>query len=89
MKSFFSTLWLVACLSTVALGEGPWKPAAGPLATRWAKDVAPERVWQEYPRPQLVRDGWQNLNGLWQYAIRSTTAPSVVGSEATVRSGKR
>ncbi|HEV7226403.1 MAG TPA: glycoside hydrolase family 2 TIM barrel-domain containing protein [Pirellulales bacterium] len=69
MKSVFSTFWLVACLSAVAVGEQPWKPAAGPLATRWAKDVAPESVWPEYPRPQLVRDGWQNLNGLWQYAI--------------------
>ncbi|WP_055482639.1 glycoside hydrolase family 2 protein [Sphaerimonospora mesophila] len=24
---------------------------------------------QEYPRPQLVRDGYLNLNGHWQYAI--------------------
>ncbi|HEX8605858.1 MAG TPA: glycoside hydrolase family 2, partial [Pseudoduganella sp.] len=22
----------------------------------------------EYPRPQLVRDNWQNLNGTWQFA---------------------
>jgi hypothetical protein len=46
-----------------------WKPAAGPLATRWAKDVSPQRVHPEYPRPQLVRQNWLNLNGLWQLAI--------------------
>ena len=23
----------------------------------------------EYPRPQMVRGDWQNLNGLWDYAI--------------------
>jgi hypothetical protein len=47
-----------------------WEPAKGPLATRWAKDVSPERVWPEYPRPQMVREDWVNLNGLWSYAIR-------------------
>ena len=38
--------------------------------TRWAKDVSPERVHPEYPRPQMVRPDWTNLNGLWDYAIR-------------------
>jgi hypothetical protein len=47
-----------------------WKPAEGPLTTPWTKDVAPERALPEYPRPQLVRDPWVNLNGLWDYAIR-------------------
>lgn len=43
-----------------------WQPAKGPLATRWAKDVSPDKVHPEYPRPQLVRSLWLNLNGLWQ-----------------------
>ena len=47
-----------------------WQPAEGPLATRWTKDVSPEKAWPEYPRPQMVRKDWTNLNGLWQYAIR-------------------
>ena len=29
----------------------------------------PQQVLAEYPRPQLVREKWQNLNGLWDYAI--------------------
>jgi len=52
----------------------PWRLAPGPLATRWAKDVSPERVHPEYPRPQLVREDWLNLNGLWEYAIRPGSA---------------
>jgi hypothetical protein len=54
-----------------------WKPAAGPLMTRWAKDVSPTNAHPEYPRPQMVRKEWQNLNGLWDYAIQpaETTAP--------------
>jgi len=46
-----------------------WQPAQGPLMTRWAKDVKPDKALPEYPRPQMVRAEWQNLNGLWDYAI--------------------
>src|SRR5262249_5809151 len=46
-----------------------WQPAKGPLVTRWAKDVSPDKVHPEYPRPQLVREKWTNLNGLWDYAV--------------------
>ena len=37
--------------------------------TRWGKDLDPEAVLQEYPRPQLVRESYLNLNGYWQYAV--------------------
>jgi len=47
-----------------------YKPAEGPLMTRWAKEVSPDNALPEYPRPQMKREKWQNLNGLWQYAIR-------------------
>ena len=46
---------------------------AGHFMTRWAKDVTPENVWTEYPRPALVRAKWLNLNGLWDYAIVGPT----------------
>jgi beta-galactosidase/beta-glucuronidase len=46
-----------------------WRPVPGNIMTRWAKDVTPENVWPEYPRPQMTRREWQNLNGLWDYAI--------------------
>ena len=49
--------------------KAPWKPSAGPLLTLWAKDVSPDRALPEYPRPQMVRPDWLNLNGLWDYAI--------------------
>ena len=52
-----------------------WKPAGGPLTTPWTDQVSPENVWNEYPRPQMVRPDWKNLNGPWQYAIRSKDAP--------------
>src|ERR1017187_1007143 len=51
-----------------------WQPAAGPLKTRWAKDVSPENAHPEYPRPQMVRSDWLNLNGLWDFTITSKDA---------------
>lgn len=60
--------------SLVNMARAEWKPADGRLMTRWAKDVSPEKAWPEYPRPQLVRPDWQNLNGLWHYAVRPKDA---------------
>jgi hypothetical protein len=51
-----------------------WKPADGPLMTRWAGQVTPDNVWPEYPRPQMVRQQWTSLNGLWDYAITAMDA---------------
>ena len=59
-----------------ARGAEPWKPANAPLSTRWAKDVSPEKVLPDYPRPQLVRKDWSSLNGLWEYAIRPKSETS-------------
>ena len=38
-----------------------------PLMTRFAAQVNPRAPLPEYPRPQLVRAEWQNLNGVWEY----------------------
>ena len=43
------------------------------MVTRWAAEVTPDNVLPEYPRPQMVRPQWLNLNGLWQY---TTTPPN-------------
>jgi hypothetical protein len=48
-----------------------YQPVQGKIMTRWAAQVRPDKVHQEYPRPQMVRKTWMNLNGLWEYAIRA------------------
>ena len=61
---------LFAVLFAPALSA--WEPAENVLMTEWGEKVTPENAWREYPRPQMVRDlyeKWQNLNGLWDYAI--------------------
>ncbi len=42
--------------------------------TRWTAEVSEENPWPEYPRPQMVREQWLNLNGQWQLAITSQQA---------------
>jgi len=69
----------VGCCSRSALAA--WEPAKGPLMTRWAKDVSPKTVHAEYPRPQMVRERWQNLNGLWQYAMAAEGEAPPVGKD--------
>ena len=39
------------------------------MLTVWGEKLDKNSVLQEYPRPQLVRDGYVNLNGVWDYAI--------------------
>ncbi|HYW78787.1 MAG TPA: glycoside hydrolase family 2, partial [Thermoguttaceae bacterium] len=74
MNRFALLISMAAVTAAIAPGvaqeQSSWKPVDGPLMTRWAKEVSPDNVLPEYPRPQLVRREWQNLNGLWEYAIR-------------------
>ena len=58
---------LFTAISTSA--QDNWKPVDGNIKTRWAKDVDPNNPHPEYPRPNLVRDAWKNLNGLWNYEL--------------------
>lgn len=47
--------------------------SATPLMTPWGEKVTSENCYREYPRPQMVRDNWTNLNGDWDYQITSVT----------------
>ncbi|MDR2849871.1 MAG: beta galactosidase jelly roll domain-containing protein [Verrucomicrobiota bacterium] len=67
MKRLSAWMSAAVCAGTVASAE--YKPAAAPLMTEWGERMTPETAWREYPRPQLVRDNWVNLNGLWDYAV--------------------
>ncbi|MER6979248.1 sugar-binding domain-containing protein, partial [Streptomyces carpinensis] len=49
------------------------------LRTKWADQVGPDDALPEYPRPQLTRPDWQNLNGRWQFAAAGADEQPPVG----------
>ncbi|MEV8564519.1 PA14 domain-containing protein [Streptomyces sp. NPDC051322] len=51
------------------------------LSTKWAADVSPSNAHPEYPRPQLTRHDWQNLNGQWQFAAAKAGDEPPVGKQ--------
>lgn len=71
-------LIVVATTLSSTFASESWKPVDGPIKTRWSEKVDPENVLPEYPRPQMVRESWKNLNGLWDFAIteRSASCPA-------------
>jgi hypothetical protein len=58
---------------------GEWEPVEGHLMTRWAADVSPASVLPEYPRPQMKRADWLNLNGIWSVGVVPRDADCVAG----------
>lgn len=49
-----------------AVAQTPYKVQKPPLDTNWTYEVG-TNPWPEYPRPQLRRDAWQSLNGIWTW----------------------
>ncbi|MBO5498638.1 MAG: beta-galactosidase [Bacteroidales bacterium] len=55
-------------------GERNWAPVGDRIMTVWGESLDPSDVLSEYPRPQMERGEWMNLNGLWEYAITPAEA---------------
>jgi len=83
IPALLSVVSLLAFFSATASAQG-WKPADGPLLTRWAKSVSPDDVHPEYPRPQMVREEWAHLNGLWSYAVTARKAARPAEAEGKI-----
>jgi hypothetical protein len=76
----FTLLALIALSSAIA----DWQPVPGRIMTKWAADVDPQNPLPEYPRPQLVRGNWTNLNGLWDYAVTNLDAAEPTAFEGKI-----
>jgi hypothetical protein len=83
------SVWGMVLISGVVVQGAPevWPPTNGVPMTRWGKALTDDQaVLPEYPRPQMVREQWMNLNGCWDYAIeaRSNAAPSTYAGKIRV-----
>ncbi len=67
-----SVVGLIGCLalSLAASAQQSWTSVKGKIQSEWGEKLTPSQVLPEYPRPQLVRSEWVNLNGLWNYSIQ-------------------
>ncbi|WP_327267555.1 AbfB domain-containing protein [Streptomyces sp. NBC_01218] len=69
---------LLALLAGALVGAGTapaaaavtaWSPKTAPMTTPWTNQVSVDQPLPEYPRPQLTRPDWTNLNGIWDFAV--------------------
>lgn len=84
MKKNFLTMLLALALCSPAFAQ--WKPAGDKIITPWGEQLNPKNVLPEYPRPIMERADWENLNGLWNYAItnKGEAAPATYQGEILV-----
>ncbi|HJE58860.1 MAG TPA: AbfB domain-containing protein [Nocardiopsis listeri] len=57
----------ILALSSLSASPAGAQPET-PLKTPWTDEVSPDNALPDYPRPQMVREDWENLNGTWQWA---------------------
>ncbi len=79
MRTLLLSLFIVSGVIAQAQTQAQnWKRAKVSLTTKWGKEVTPANVWSEYPRPQMQRTAWINLNGMWNYSVvaKGQSAPS-------------
>lgn len=67
-------------LQLSAYAQQTWHRIEGRIETPWAAQVNPAAPLPEYPRPQMERSNWTNLNGLWQYSILPATQTAIPAS---------
>ena len=66
MKKIFLFILLIPLFTNAQQTEDVLKFS---MQSKWANQVSEKDVWNVYPRPQMKRENWKNLNGLWEYAI--------------------
>ena len=76
-KQLLFLAFFIAGKSMIAQ-DNSWKIVPGHITTEWANTIDPSQPMNVYPRPQLQRSEWQNLNGLWQYAILPASDNEVI-----------
>ncbi len=62
-------LLLIVILLMTVQAYAQWEPKISPILTSWGEKLDTASVLHEYPRPQMVRENWTNLNGFWDYAL--------------------
>ena len=86
-QRFLAAAILAAALMLAAgCSQESSEPSEPTMVSRFAADVDQELPWPQYPRPQLVRSRWLNLNGQWDYALtdRGASQPDAFSGQILV-----
>ncbi|MCW3060879.1 MAG: hypothetical protein JWQ02_2700, partial [Capsulimonas sp.] len=78
MKHYHAPI-ISAWLALLCVAAPAQTISGGRLPTRWAKDVTLSKALPEYPRPQMVRSDWRNLNGSWEFAAGQKDEAAPIG----------
>ena len=58
-----------AAVGSVSAASGNWEKKQSVITTPWYDEITADTIpLDEYPNPQLQREDWLNLNGLWNFA---------------------
>lgn len=75
MPPLARAVFLSLAVAGLAAAATPYALQTPPLTTDWTEEVG-TNPWPEYPRPQMQRSLWKNLNGVWEY--RNAGGPGAV-----------
>lgn len=80
------SILVAATLLAAVAAQGQYTPVGDKIKTSWAENIDVNNVHPEYPRPIMERSRWQNLNGLWNYAVspKGTQTPDKYDGEILV-----
>ena len=80
MKKYLPALTALLLLASCnpAKETYDWAPAGDHILTQWGENLDPANVLPEYPRPQMVRGEWMNLNGFWDYQSGNSSGKILV-----------
>lgn len=73
-------IYIFFLIVTHPFAQSNWSIVQGKIKSQWADSVTPSKVLPDYPRPQMQRAEWVNLNGLWQYATLPKTIDEKIPS---------
>lgn len=78
MEMTRTLLLFLLALFTTFQSYAQWEPKISPILTRWGESLDTSNILPEYPRPQMVRKNWSNLNGTWDFTL-SDSASDIPG----------